>query len=85
MLLSIVSGLLLAAVAPPPQPAATSSAIIVTGTRKKWDPDRVVCKDIDLPGSRLNTKRICRTMLQWASDKREDQQLLIQKQYNGAP
>jgi hypothetical protein len=78
-----------------PQPAAPQAAppsadppgmtIHVQGMKRKWDPQRIVCKDLDQPGSRLNVKKVCRSMLEWASDKREDQQLLIQKQYNGAP
>jgi hypothetical protein len=59
--------------------------IVVEGRKKHWDPQRIVCKSLDQPGSRLNTKRVCQSMLQWAASKREDQQLLIEKQYNGAP
>jgi len=75
------------------QPAAPTRAagipsgpdLHVQGSRRKWDPERIVCKELDQPGSRLSVKRVCRSMLEWASDRREDQQLLIQKQYNGAP
>ncbi|MBV9929542.1 MAG: hypothetical protein JO013_01195 [Alphaproteobacteria bacterium] len=86
--------LLLAGSAPQPafQTAAATAqgtpsgpTIHVEGSRRKWDPQRIVCKDLDQPGSRLSVKRVCRSMLEWASDRREDQQLLIQKQYNGAP
>jgi hypothetical protein len=73
-----------AAQAPAPDPNPMGS-IIVNANRKRWDPQRVVCKELDQPGSRLNVKKVCRTMLEWASDRREDQQLLIQKQFNGAP
>jgi len=73
------------AAAVPELPILTGPDIHVQGTRHKWDPQRIVCKELDQPGSRLNVKRVCRSMLEWASDKREDQQLLIQKQYNGAP
>jgi hypothetical protein len=59
--------------------------IVVRGHRRRWEPDRIVCKDLDQPGSRLNVVRVCRTMLQWATDLRDDQQMLLQKQYNGAP
>jgi hypothetical protein len=85
--------LLLAGSTPPPsvgaasasQPGETTGAPIeVTGTRRKWDPERVVCREVTQPGSRLNVKRVCRSMLEWASDKREEQQVLMQKQYNGA-
>jgi hypothetical protein len=85
--------LLLAGTTPPPSVGAASAPqpgeasgppIEVTGSRRKWDPDRVVCREVTQPGSRLNVKRVCRSMLEWASDKREEQQLLIQKQYNGA-
>lgn len=85
--------LLLAGSTPPPsvapataaQPGEASGPMInVTGSRRKWDPERVVCREVAQPGSRLNVKRVCRSMLEWASDKREEQQTLIQKQYNGA-
>jgi hypothetical protein len=69
----------------PALPILTGPDIHVQGQRHKWDPQRIVCKELDQPGSRLNVKRVCRSMLEWASDRREDQQLLIQKQYNGAP
>jgi hypothetical protein len=73
------------AAASSPDPAPSGPTIHVEGSRRKWDPQRIVCKDLDQPGSRLNVKRVCRSMLEWAAGKREDQQLLIQKQYNGAP
>jgi hypothetical protein len=90
-MLTMLVSVLLTATTPQPagqaqaEPAASGPTIHVQGSRHKWDPARIVCKDIDQPGSRLNVKRVCRSMLEWASDKREDQQLLIQKQYNGAP
>ncbi|HEY0314072.1 MAG TPA: hypothetical protein VGC56_16480 [Allosphingosinicella sp.] len=69
-----------------PAPALPpGQTIVVDGQKKHWDPQRIVCKSLDQPGSRLNTKRVCQSMLQWAASKREDQQLLIEKQYNGAP
>jgi hypothetical protein len=67
------------------EPVASGPLLHVQASRRRWDPQRVVCKDLDQPGSHLNVKRVCRSMLEWASDRREDQQLLIQKQYNGAP
>ncbi|HMC91644.1 MAG TPA: hypothetical protein VKI45_04200 [Allosphingosinicella sp.] len=67
------------------QAVAENAPIQIDGSRRKWNPQRVVCKDLDQPGSHLNTKRVCRSMLEWASDRREDQQVLLQKQYNGAP
>jgi hypothetical protein len=85
--------LLLAGSAPPPTPNPPTASppgensgpmINVTGSRRKWEPQRVVCKELTEPGSRLSVKRICRSMLEWASDKRENQQALIEKQYNGA-
>ena len=94
-MLAIILPILLLASAPQPvvpQPAATKAAgtpsgplLHVQGSKRRWDPERIVCKDLDQPGSRLSVKRVCRSMLEWASDRREDQQLLIQKQYNGAP
>jgi hypothetical protein len=66
------------------QPAAENAPIRIDGSRRRWNPQRIVCKDLEQPGSHLSVRRVCRSMLEWASDKREDQQLLIQKQYNGA-
>jgi hypothetical protein len=88
----MLAGLLIAAptaAQPGAQPVQADpnppGSIVVNGNRKRWDPERMVCREVVLPGSRLNVKKICRTMLEWASTRREDQQLLIQKQYNGAP
>jgi hypothetical protein len=92
MILTLALLLALAPPQPAAQPASATNAqempsgptIHVDGSRRRWDPERIVCRDVAQPGSRLNSQRVCRSMLEWASAKREEQQLLIQKQYNGA-
>ena len=43
----------------------------------KTDPSQeVVCEKQEVIGSRLQTKRVCRTRAEWAEAKREDRQYL---------
>jgi hypothetical protein len=48
------------------------------------DPNRVVCKYSDEPGSRLQRRKVCQTAAEWAERKRIEFQNLLEKQYNGA-
>lgn len=49
------------------------------------DPNKMICKRQAQIGSRLATKKTCMTAAQWEEARREDQQLLLEKQRNGAP
>jgi hypothetical protein len=43
----------------------------------KPDPNQeVICEKQEVIGSRLQTKRVCRTRAEWADARREDQQYL---------
>jgi hypothetical protein len=55
-------------------------------TRKKpgWDPDRMICKYSDEPGSRIQRRKVCHTAAEWAERKRIEMQNLLEKQRNGA-
>jgi len=56
------------AVAPAPAPAARSSM------------DEVVCQKQPVLGSRLQSKRVCRTRAEWADLQHQDRQELEQRQ-----
>lgn len=48
------------------------------------DPTRVVCKYSDEPGSRIQRRKTCHTVAEWAERKRIEFQYLLERQYNGA-
>jgi hypothetical protein len=49
-----------------------------------YDPNREICKSQPVIGSRLSRVRECHTAQQWEEMKREEQEALRRKQYNGA-
>jgi hypothetical protein len=48
------------------------------------DPNRMICKYSDEPGSRIQRRKVCQTEAEWAERKRIEFQNLLEKQYNGA-
>lgn len=57
----------------------TTAAIAGTpppASKKNPDPNEVVCEKQQLGGSRLVTRRVCRTRAQWADMKLQDRQEL---------
>ena len=50
----------------------------------KSDPTRMVCKYVGEPGSRLQRRKVCQTVAEWAEQRRQEQQFLRQNQKNGA-
>lgn len=52
--------------------------------KPRYDPNRVVCKYSDEPGSRIQRRKVCQTAAEWAERKRIEFQNLLEKQYNGA-
>lgn len=46
------------------------------------NPDKMVCRDLDTTGSRVNRKRDCRTARQWTEQNALDRQLLDRQQAN---
>jgi hypothetical protein len=49
-----------------------------------YDPNRIVCKRSDEPGSRIQRRKVCATVAEWAERKRIEMQNLLEKQRNGA-
>lgn len=52
--------------------------------KTRYDPNRIVCKHSDEPGSRIQRRKVCHTAAEWAERKRIEFQHLLEKQYNGA-
>ncbi len=48
------------------------------------DPNRMVCKQTDEPGSRIQRRKVCHTAAEWAERKRIEFQHMLEKQRNGA-
>ena len=59
---------------PPPQDAAAPKA--------KNRSDRVICEDQGELGSRLRSKRVCKTAAQWAEQRQQDREWLAKTQVN---
>ena len=55
--------------------------------QKAPDPNEVICEKQEVIGSRLQTKRVCRTRAEWADLRLQDQQAIdrvqIQRGSNG--
>jgi hypothetical protein len=41
---------------------------------KASDPNQVICEKQPVTGSRLSTRRVCKTRAQWADDRMQDRQ-----------
>ena len=52
--------------------------------KPKYDPNRMICKASDEPGSRIQRRKTCATAAEWAERKRIEMQHLLEKQRNGA-
>jgi len=61
------AGLQLAGAAPPSQ--ASQQA-----TPSSKDPNEVICEKQNVTGSRLTSKRVCKTRAQWADERLQDRQ-----------
>ncbi len=49
-----------------------------------YDPNRMICKQTDEPGSRIQRRKTCHTAAEWAERKRIEFQHMLEKQRNGA-
>lgn len=47
---------------------------------KDRDPNKVVCEKQEVLGSRLATKRVCKTRAEWAEQRRADRDLVQRSQ-----
>jgi hypothetical protein len=71
---------LLAATAPAlADPASTTGAQPTTKTDSS-DPNKVICRRIETIGSRLDSKRVCRTRGEWEADQLADRQAIERSQ-----
>jgi hypothetical protein len=46
------------------------------------DPNRLICKNSDEPGSRIQRRKVCATASEWAERKRIEMQNLLERQRN---
>jgi hypothetical protein len=52
----------------PPQTVTTSPAPAAEDS----DRDKVICKKVDVPGTRIGGKKVCKTKREWAEIQREN-------------
>ena len=52
--------------------------------KPRYDPNRLICKNSDEPGSRIQRRKTCATAAEWSERKRIEMQHLLEKQRNGA-
>ncbi len=52
-------------------------------TKKKTDPNEVVCEKQSVIGSRLATKKVCLTRSQWAEQRQSNHDLVNRSQASG--
>lgn len=71
----------------PRAPAATESqpgtTLVVTGNNDKEDMGngaRMICRKIEVTGSRMSTKKVCATATEWAAQKAQNRQVIEQAQ-----
>ena len=77
-LAAAVAGLLASAPVAAQTPAATAPA--ATNPKAADNSNEVVCERQEITGSRLGTRRICKTRAQWADLKLQDRQEVEQAQ-----
>ena len=64
--------------------AAGADSAADTPRKPAYDPNRMICKRSDEPGSRIQRRKVCATAAEWAERKRIEMQHLLEKQRNGA-
>lgn len=77
----MATGLVLLALTAPvlADPASTSGSAPTTKSDAS-DPNKVICKRLEVLGSRLETKRICRTRGEWEAEQQANRQDLERNQ-----
>jgi invasion protein IalB len=58
----------------------TPTAAPAAADAKKYDPDKVVCKTEEVSGTRLGSKRVCRTVREWEQIARDAQDATLDTQ-----
>lgn len=64
-------------------PSAPASA--ADKAKPKYDPDRVICVNRGVLGSRLQRIRVCHTAQEWDEVRMQEKVGLMRKQTNGRP
>lgn len=64
--------------------AGSGSAAADKPRKPGYDPNRMICKHSDEPGSRIQRRKTCHTAAEWAERKRIEYQHLLEKQRNAA-
>lgn len=64
--------------------AGSGAAAAERPRKPSYDPNRIICKRSDEPGSRIQRRKVCATAAEWAERKRIEMQHLLEKQRNGA-
>lgn len=56
-----------------------------TTSKKRGDPNEVVCEKIEVVGSRLAVRRICATRAEWVEKRKMDREIIdqVQRSANG--
>ena len=62
-------------------PAEAQSSAEPT-TKKKTDPNEIVCEKQEVLGSRLATRKVCMTRSQWAERRQADRDMVNRSQVN---
>ena len=77
---SLLGGSALHAVADP-KPQATVPVVVNDATEEKGlDPNRIVCRREEVLGSRVQSRRVCRTAAEWEAKQLEDRQSIERSQ-----
>ena len=63
-----------------PVAAQTTSSASRSPNSTQKDPNRIICERIQDTGSRIGSKRICMTALQWEEQRRRDRESVEENQ-----
>jgi hypothetical protein len=66
------------------QPVTGGPRLAVRPGPPDFDPEQMICKYDQEPGSRLARRKICRTAAQWEEARRLERGHLDRNQFNGA-
>ena len=81
IVIAIAAPALAAGAAEPP--AAPGAQVNVDGQRPlsgAGNPNQVICRSQNVPGSRLRSQRVCATRQQWNEQRRTDRELIEKAQ-----
>lgn len=77
----VASALVVGALATPVLADSTSSSATAPTTKSDAsDPNKVICRRIEVIGSRLDSKRVCRTRAEWDAEQAANRQDLDRSQ-----